>query len=218
MKQLAKSSLRTALQLLLFVVIGTGLLALTYELTREPIQASEERAKMKLISQIAPTSTYDNDIMQDTVLLAPDALLGNRDPVTGYRGYLKGAPTLFILSAIAPDGYAGKINLIIAIRQDGSLGGVRVVSHSETPGLGDYIDIAKNSWITIFKGHSLSALKNRDWQVKKDGGVFDSKAGATITPRAIVKAVHKALQYYELHRRELFVVPTADNATNSEHQ
>jgi len=209
MKRLAKASLRTAVQLLLFAIVGTGLLALTYELTREPILESEERAKMKLISQIAPAGTYDNEIIEDTIQLAQDELLGNRETLIGHRGYLRGDPAIVLLSAIAPDGYSGRIKLIIAIRQDGSLSGVRVVSHAETPGLGDYIDIAKNSWITIFNGQSLDNLKERDWQVKKDGGVFDSMAGATISPRAVVKAVHKALQYYEQHRSELFSAPTA---------
>ena len=109
-----------------------------------------------------------------------------------------------MLQVIAPDGYSGKINLIIAIHSDGRIGGVRVVSHKETPGLGDYIEIAKNNWITEFNDTSLDTHKDGDWKVKKDGGKFDYMAGATITPRAIVKAVHKALQYHAQHRDEMF--------------
>ncbi|MFZ5501995.1 MAG: electron transport complex subunit RsxG [Pseudomonadota bacterium] len=212
MKRLAKASLRTAVQLLLFAIVGTALLALTYELTRGPILQSEEHEKMKLISQIAPADSYDHDIMQDTQLLAPDELLGNREPVISYRGDLQNTPNIVILNAIAPDGYNGKINLIIAIRHDGSLSGVRVVSHSETPGLGDYIEIAKNNWITTFNNRSLNNPDSNNWKVKKDGGVFDSMAGATITPRAVVKAVHKALQYYAQHRKELLAPRAAANS------
>ncbi len=203
-RSMAKASMYTALNLLFFAVIGTALLAWIYQLTFDPIARSEENAKLKLITQIAPASAYDNDIIKDTTLLPADELLGNNEATLAYVGRLKGQPSIAILQSIAPDGYSGKINLIIAIHSDGRLGGVRVISHKETPGLGDYIEIAKNKWITGFDDLSLEQRKNSDWKVKKDGGTFDYMAGATITPRAVVKAVHKTLQYFSLHREELF--------------
>jgi electron transport complex protein RnfG len=203
-RTLAKASFHTALNLLFFALIGTALLALTYQLTRETIARSEENEKLKLIKQIAPAAAYDNDIMKDTAQLAPDELLGNDNATVAYRGRLKNLPSIAVLQAVAPDGYGGRINLIIAIHRDGRIGGVRVISHNETPGLGDYIEIAKNNWVTLFNDTSLESRKNSDWKVKKDGGTFDYMAGATVTPRAMVKAVHKALQYYALHRDELF--------------
>jgi electron transport complex protein RnfG len=203
-RTIAKASLITALNLLFFALIGTALLALTYDLTREPIVRSEENEKLKLITQIAPASTYDNNIMQDTVQLAADELLGTDDTTVAYLGRLKGQPAIAVLQAIAPDGYGGQIHLVIAIHRDGRIAGVRVVSDKETPGLGDYIEIAKSKWITGFNGASLESHRDDDWQVKKDGGRFDYMAGATITPRAVVKAVHKALQYYALHGEEIF--------------
>lgn len=207
-RSIAKASVITALNLLVFALIGTSLLALTYQFTHEPIARSEEQEKLKLITQIAPAETYDNDILKDTAELAADRLLGNDNTTVAYLGRLKGDPSVAVLQVIAPDGYSGKISLIVSIRSDGSnngkIGGVRVISHKETPGLGDYIEIAKNKWITVFDGKSLSAPKDSDWKVKKDGGQFDYMAGATITPRAVVKAVHKALQYYAQHRDEIF--------------
>jgi electron transport complex protein RnfG len=203
-RSVAKASVYTALNLLFFAVIGTGLLALTYDLTHDPIARSEENEKLKLITQIAPASTYDNDIMKDTVQLAADDLLGNDDTTVAYIGRLNGQPSIVVMQVIAPDGYGGKIHLVIAIHHDGRIAGVRVVSDNETPGLGDYIEIAKNQWITIFNGTSLANHKESDWQVKKDGGTFDYMAGATITPRAVIKAVHKALQYFAQHREALF--------------
>jgi H+/Na+-translocating ferredoxin:NAD+ oxidoreductase subunit G len=207
-RTIAKASVITALNLLFFALIGTALLALTYELTREPIASSEENEKLKLITQIAPVSVYDNDIMKDTRQLATDELLGNDDTTVAYLGRLKGRPSIAVIQAIAPDGYGGRIRLIVAIRSDGPgagrIGGVRVISHEETPGLGDYIEIAKNKWITVFNGTSLDSPKDSDWKVKKDGGAFDYMAGATITPRAVVKAVHKVLKYFARHRDELF--------------
>jgi electron transport complex protein RnfG len=203
-RTMAKASFITALNLLFFAVIGTSLLAITYQLTYEPIARSEEAEKLKLVSQIAPAETYDNDIIKDTAELAADRLLGNDDSTIAYRGRLKDQPSIAVLQVIAPDGYSGKISLIISIHSDGKVGGVRIISHRETPGLGDYIEIAKNKWISGFDGKSLTDPKDAEWKVKKDGGSFDYMAGATITPRAVVKAVHKALQYYEQHRDEMF--------------
>jgi len=203
-RTLAKASFHTALNLLFFALIGTALLALTYQLTRDTIARSVEREKLKLVVQIAPATAYDNDIMKDTALLAPDELLGNDDTTVAYRGRLNNKPSIAVLEATAPDGYGGRINLIIAIFRDGRIGGVRVISHNETPGLGDYIEIAKNKWVSVFNDTSLDNRRDSDWKVKKDGGLFDYMAGATVTPRAMVKAVHKALQYYALHRDELF--------------
>lgn len=202
---MTQASVYTALNLLFFALVGTALLALTYELTHETIARSEEIEKLKLIRQIAPAAAFDNDIIKDTVILAADALLGNDNETVAYRGRLKHKPAIAVLQASAPDGYSGKINLIIAIHHDGRIGGVRVISHRETPGLGDYIEIAKSNWITGFNDTSLESHKDGDWKVKKDGGKFDYMAGATVTPRAIVKAVHKALRYFALHRDELFV-------------
>ena len=207
-RTMAKASFYTASNLLLFAVVSTALLAWTYELTRETIARSIENEKLKLIAQIVPPATYDNDIMKDTAQLAADQWLGSAETTIVYRGRLNNQPSIAVLQAIAPDGYGGRINLIVAIHHDGRISGVRVVSHKETPGLGDYIEIAKNNWIAGFNGASLENRKSSEWKVKKDGGTFDYRAGATITPRAIVKAVRKALQYYAQHRDELFAENT----------
>jgi len=207
-RSVTKASTITALNLLFFTLIGTALLAITYQLTHDPIARSEEASKLKLITQIAPTSTYDNDIIKATTDLSADPLLGNDDTSIAYIGRLKDQPSIAVMQVIAPDGYNGKISLIISIHSDGPnagrVGGVRVVSHKETPGLGDYIEIAKNKWITVFDDKSLDDPKDDGWKVKKDGGQFDYMAGATITPRAVVKAVHKALQYFAQHHDEMF--------------
>ena len=203
-RTLAKASVHTALNLLFFALIGTAMLALTYNLTHETIAQSEEQEKLKLVSQVVPASAYDNDIMKDTAELAGDELLGTKEASTVYRGRLNGEPSIAVLQIVAPDGYSGKINLIVALQRDGRIGGVRVASHHETPGLGDYIEIAKSNWIAGFNDLTLDTRKDSEWKVKKDGGAFDYVAGATITPRAVVKAVHKALQYAAQHQDELF--------------
>lgn len=204
-KNLAKATVRTALNLLLFAVIGTAILAFTFSMTHDRIVKTEEEAKLKLIMQIVPHTLFDNDIIGDTVTVAASKQLGTDRPTTVYRARLQGKPSAVVLEAIAPDGYNGKISLIVAIREDATLSGVRVVSHKETPGLGDYIDFAKNRWISLFDGASHARYKENEWKVRKDGGQFDYMAGATISPRAIIKATHKALHYYEANHDKLFV-------------
>lgn len=206
---MAKAAFHTAMNVLFFTLLGTTLLALTYLQTKDSIAKSEQEEKLKLISQLVPRSQFDNDIVADTVTLPPDLLLGTTSPGLAYRARKDGEPVAVAMEVIAPDGYSGRIDLLVAILADGALAGVRVVTHKETPGLGDYIDIAKGDWITGFDGKALLPGKDGDWQVKKDGGQFDYMAGATITPRAVVKAVHHALQYYALHREMLFAAPVA---------
>jgi len=201
---MAKASLHTALNLLFFAIIGTSLLAVTYNLTADTIAKTVEAEKLKLITQMVPTTLFDNDIMKDTVQVQADELLGTDGATTAYRARLQNQPSAVILEAIAPDGYSGNIFMLVAIRENGEVAGVRVVSHKETPGLGDYIEIAKSDWIKVFDGKSLELYKDGDWKVRKDGGKFDHMAGATITPRAVVKAVHKTLKYFAQHRDTLF--------------
>jgi electron transport complex protein RnfG len=205
MKRIARSSLQTAVNLVFFAIIGTAILSATYHLTHDTIVATVEQAKLKLVSQLLPPGAYDNDIMQDIHTVAADAMLGTEEATQAHIARRDGQPVAVVLEAVAPDGYSGKIALIMAIHPDGSLGGVRVVNHNETPGLGDYIDIAKHDWIKTFDGRSRALFKDEMWKVRKDGGIFEHMAGATITPRAVIKAVNRALQYFEAHRDELFI-------------
>ena len=194
MKRIARSTLQTAINLVFFAAIGTAVLSSTFFLTHDEIVKSEEAEKLKLITQIVPPALFDNDIIQDSLTIATDPLLANNGDTVAYRARLKGVPSAVVIQANAPDGYSGTINLILAVRANGELTGVRVISHKETPGLGDYIELPKSPWIKGFDGKSRETYTDADWKVKKDGGKFDYVAGATVTPRAVVKAVNKALQ------------------------
>ena len=191
-----------------FAIAGTALLAATYLVTRPIIAETEKQAKLALIGQILPKELYDNDIIRDAAQLPPaKEELGSSDPAPVYRASKEGKPMAAVLEVTAPDGYSGRIRMIVAIKADGVVSGVRVVTHNETPGLGDYIDIAKNRWIRIFEGKSLSNHQDQDWKVKKDGGKFEHMAGATVTPRAVVKAVHKSLKYFTQNQDRIFSLP-----------
>lgn len=204
-----KHASKTAITLIAFAVVFTALLAYIFQVTKVPIEKSEAKARLALFRQIVPAAMHDNDILKDALTIAPNDLLGNTQPTIANRARVGGEPAAIILEAIAHDGYSGDIKLLIAIKYTGEISGVRVLTHKETPGLGDYIDIAKDDWIKLFDGELLTQISDNKlteetWKVKKDGGKFDFMAGATITPRAVVKAVHKALQYFEANKLALF--------------
>ena len=205
----AGMALRTAVILLIFVVAFTSLLAAAFLWTRPAIEAAAAEEKMKLIGEVLPRELYDNDVLKDSRQLAPSAVLGLDEASTAYLARKGGEVTALVFEAVAPDGYSGKIRLLLGVSADGTLLGVRVIQHKETPGLGDYIEPKKDRnkerpWIRQFDGLSLAAVADRDWRVRKDGGRFESVAGATVTPRAVIKAVHKALQYVAENHRQLF--------------
>lgn len=202
--QLAKYMLRTGVLLGAFAVAGTALIAVTYINTAERIAEQEREFLLRSIQQLIPPSQFDNDIYNDVITVTDPKLLGSRDPVPVYRARKDGKPVAVVMEPVAPDGYGGAIKLLVAIAHDGTVLGVRVVNHQETPGLGDAIEIAKSKWVTEFNGRSLANLDDKQWHVKKDGGAFDQFTGATITPRAVVKAVHNGLKYYNQHRDTLF--------------
>jgi electron transport complex protein RnfG len=203
MNEFAHNIKLTSLSLFGFSVVGAVLLAGTFQLTRPSIEKSERDAKIKLIAQVLPAGSYDSDLVKSARPLPADPLLGLRKPGEYYPATLAGKTSAVVLEAIAPDGYAGEIKLLVGIQPNGQLTGVRVTEHHETPGLGDYIDIAKSPWIHQFDGKSLDNPKPDDWKVKKDGGKFDYMTGATISPRAVVKAVKHALDYFAQHKAEL---------------
>ena len=200
MNQVLRHAFRTSAILLLFALIGTAMLAYTFRKTEPIIEESKRAGKLALINQVLPAHSYDNDLFEAYRELPADDLLGTRKPSGMWLATKAGQPVAVVLEAVAPEGYSGDIELLIGISADGTITGVRVSQHKETPGLGDYIELAKSKWILQFDGKSYSEGLDRQWKVKKDGGTFDSRAGATITPRAIVKAVREALKYFQLHR------------------
>jgi Na+-translocating ferredoxin:NAD+ oxidoreductase subunit G len=199
-----KHATKTSITLVVFALTFTLLMTIVYQVTKEPIAQSEAAARIALFHQVIDEDRYDNDVLKETVNIAPSPLLGNKNPTKASIARMGNEPIAIIMESIAHDGYSGQIKLLVAINVDGTISGVRVLTHTETPGLGDYIDIAKSKWIKLFDGESLSKTSDTNWAVKKDGGAFDYMAGATITPRAVIKAVHKTLQYFDENKATLF--------------
>jgi electron transport complex protein RnfG len=202
-----RNALHTGVILFVFALVGTAMLAFTHGRTEPIITRGQLAAKRALLSQVLPAALYDNDLLASQQSVPPDDLLGTRQPSALWLARRGNAFSGVVLEAVAPDGYSGDIALLIGIDANGSVTGVRVTAHRETPGLGDYIDRAKSAWIDQFAGKSLTNPEPKHWKVVKDGGAFDARAGATITPRAVVKAVKSALDYFARHRAAFAAPP-----------
>ncbi len=187
----------------LFAILGTAIVGITHESTAAKIADNEKMAKLRRLNQILPHDQYDNDLLNTTLVIAPDDRLGQRKASTVYIARQQTEISAMIFSVIAPKGYSGKIKMLVGINMDGSVAGVRIVSHKETPGLGDAIEIERSDWILGFNLRSLLNPDEKNWKVKRDGGYFDQFTGATITPRAVVRAVRLCLVYFNRHRQEL---------------
>lgn len=207
MNELLVSIRRNAIGLGLFAIITAGAIAVAQVSTHDQIEHNIRMAEAKALNEIVPADQYNNDLLTDVQpidarfnqqLLGP-LPAGSQIHIARQDGKI----TAFILPVFAPDGYTMEIGMLVGINVDGSIAGVRVVSHRETPGLGDRIELKKSNWILDFNGKSLGNPAEEQWAVRKDGGVFDQFTGATITPRAVTGAVKHALMFYELHKQQL---------------
>lgn len=197
------SVMKNALSLGLYAVLTVGLVAGTWVYTSPTIAEQVRAYEAKALMEILPPSTHDNQLIDSRMTLEPSPLLGSQDVKQAYVATRNGSVIAVIIPVTAPDGYSGCIELLMGIYRDGSIAGVRAVNHKETPGLGDKINTNVTDWIISFDGKSLESPTADSWAVKKDGGEFDQFAGATITPRAVVNAVYRALQYFEVNRNRL---------------
>ena len=204
---LVRHMIISAVLLGLFAIVGTAMVALIHDATAERIAANHREFLLKSLHILVPPEQHDNDLFTDVITVTNKELLGTHKPVRVYRARRNESPVAAIINAVAPDGYSGSIELLVAIRYDGTLAGVRVVKHKETPGLGDGIDASRSDWILAFNNRSLMVPEKKGWAVKRDGGIFDQFTGATISPRAIVNAVYRSLLYFDTHKDELFEMP-----------
>ena len=191
----------------LIALLTSGALALANQLTRPGVINAEKMDLQNTLTEVLPAGFADNDLLQDNVKVT-----GEDGAQTIFYRARKNGVIQGTVFKTASRGYAGDVVVLIGIDVKGTMLGARVVKHQETPGLGDKVDVAKSKWIHAFEGKSLGSPPPDKWAVKKDGGVFDQFAGATITPRAVVKAVKQGLQFYDAHRDEIL----ADKAARTE--
>lgn len=187
-----------------FGVLGAGLVGLSHEGTAERIARNEREALLDQLHVLVPPHYIDNNLLRDVIEVSAVEQLGT-DTTRVYRARMGDQAVAAVFSPVVTQGYSGPIQLIVAIRSDGSLAGARVLTHRETPGLGDKVEVERSSWILGFAGRSLNDPPPSGWKVKRDGGEFDQFTGATITPRAVVRGVKSALEYFAAHRDQLFL-------------
>lgn len=214
---LGQSISKNSIVLGVFAFVTAIALALTNLATQDRITKAERAAKQKALLEIVPADQLDNDLLQDTVRIPSSTheMLGVDADQPIYIARHQQQVVALIIPAIAHDGYSGDISIIVGVKRDLTLAGVRVIAHKETPGLGDKIELKKHQWILSFDGKSLQVPVISEWKVKKDGGVFDQFAGATITPRAVVKKIKEVLEFAQTHP-ELFDTPAPHTGDHHE--
>ncbi|CAK2436389.1 electron transport complex subunit RsxG [Vibrio splendidus] len=197
---------KNGLVLAIFACASTGLVAVTHYLTKDQIKQQEQAQLLSVLNQVIPHNLHDNELFSACTLVEAEDL-GTEQAMPAYIATLNGEPSAIAIEAIAPDGYNGAIKVIVGMKIDGTILGTRVLSHRETPGLGDKIDLRVSDWILSFAGKQVTESNLDRWKVRKDGGDFDQFTGATITPRAVVKSVKQAVQYVNQNNQALLAQP-----------
>lgn len=198
------SVIRSSLLLGIIALMGTALLAGVNALTHERIIEQEKLRVLQQLNEIVPVDSFNNDLLADRIEIQDEAFFRHPAPVTVYRARMDGKAVAIMMMLTAADGYNGDIRLLAGIDVHGTVLGIRVIAHKETPGLGDPIELERSDWILSFTQKSLNNPQLDGWNVKRDGGQFDQFTGATITPRAVVRATRRALQYFDANTQALF--------------
>lgn len=176
-----------------FTLITTAILSAVYWLTSPRIDQQVKARTEKLLLQVLPDTTFTNEIIDSCTLISDPP--GGLTSMQVYRAKSDDQPVALIVDAVTPNGYSGDIRFLVSLLSDNRIGGVRVLEHTETPGLGDKIELRIDDWILSFTGLSADSVYEPVWAVKKDGGQFDQFTGATITPRALVNGVQAAVKF-----------------------
>lgn len=205
------SVIKNGATLAAIAAICTALVATTYHLTQDRIAANEQAFLERKLAPVLSGISFEGSISESKrVIEAPHGLPGRDDAVI-YRVYGDGKPVAALFAVTAPDGYSGPIRILLGIDVDGVVTGLRILEHRETPGLGDKIEESKSDWVYQFDGKSLSNPGLEDWAIHRDGGAFDQLSGASVTPRAVVKAVRETLLYFDANREQIFTMDESDN-------
>ncbi|MFO1408528.1 MAG: RnfABCDGE type electron transport complex subunit G [Steroidobacteraceae bacterium] len=178
------------------------------------IAAHEHAARVARLASVLGATRFDNDVLDDVIEVRDPERLGTDRPMPVYRARLGGRPVAALIEVIAPGGYGGSMRLLVAVRPDGRLIGVRVVAHHETPGVGDGIEPGHSDWLARFVDRALGDPPVGRWGVRRDGGDFDQYTGATVTSRAVVGAVRDALGWYDANRTVVFTAPPAPGGSD----
>ena len=200
-------TLRALLSISLIAVTAAVLVTGSHEISRERIEENRRERLLRTLHEVLDPASHDNELTSSRRSVLDLELLGSAEPVDVFIATQSGRPVAALFSSIAPRGYNGPIRLLVGVTAEGTVSGVRVTDHNETPGLGDAVDIGKSDWVLGFEGASLTSPPPANWAVEQDNGSFDALTGATVTPRAVVDGVRRTLLYFERNKQELFSEP-----------
>ena len=205
------SVIKSGLTLATIGAICAALVSTTFVLTHDRIAANEQAWLEQSLTPALAGLFFEGGVSESMLIIpAPHDLPGSDDVIV-YRVYAEQQPVAALLAVTARDGYAGPIRVLIGIEYDGTVTGVRILEHRETPGLGDRIVSSRSDWVFQFDGHSLGDPAAKGWAIKRDGGQFDQLSGASVTPRAVVTALRETLIYFDAHREDLFAAPVTED-------
>jgi len=202
---------RSGVTLAVIAAICTTLVAMTYRLTAERIVANEQAWLERSLQPALSGLFYDSGVTESKIIVPPPHELPGTEAAIIYRVYAEGAPVAALFVISARDGYAGPIRILVGIDTVGVVTGVHVLEHRETPGLGDRVESTKSDWVKQFNGRSLLDPAPAGWAIRGDGGQFDQLTGASVTPRAIIKATKETLLYFGAHGEEIFAADISEN-------
>jgi electron transport complex protein RnfG len=201
---------RSGLTLAAIAAICAALVATSFQLTRHRIAANQQAMLEQSLAPALAGLKFDGKVSESRVVLAPPHGLPGSDDAIVYRVYAGGAPLAALFAVTARDGYAGPIRILVGVSYEGVVTGIRILEHRETPGLGDRIESSRSDWVYQFGGHSLGDPVVGRWKLQTDGGDFDQLSGASVTPRAVLKAIRETLVYFSTHREELFAMSSSE--------
>lgn len=199
--------IKGGITLALIGAICAAMVATTFMLTRDRIAMNEREWLESSLEPALGNVKFDGGVTDSMLVIrAPHQLPGPDDAII-YRVYANDKPAAALFAVTARDGYAGAIRILLGVEFDGSVTGLRILQHRETPGLGDRIVSSRSDWVFQFDGHSLGDPDVDAWMIKRDGGQFDQLSGASVTPRAVITAVRETMIYFAAHRDEIFSAP-----------
>ena len=209
----AAGILRSGITLAAIATVCTALVAATWYFTADRIAANKKALLEQSLQPALANTFYDSSVSESRLVLGPPHGLPGSEAAIIYRVYSANEPVAALFVVSARDGFAGPIRILLGVNYNGVVTGVRILEHRETPGFGDKIDPRKSDWVQQFASRSLQDPVAAHWKIQSDGGDFDQLTGASVTPRAVIKAIRDTLLYFEAHRDEIFAAAATEEAT-----
>jgi electron transport complex protein RnfG len=211
--KLAGSMLKSGVTLAVIAAICTALVAATFHLTKDRIAANDKALLEQSLQPALSDTFYEGGVSESRLVIPPPHDLPGSNAAIIYRVYAQDEPVAALFVVTARDGFSGPIQILLGVNFDGDVTGLRILKHRETPGLGDKIESKRSDWVHQFAGRSLRDPLLAQWSIQRDGGAFDALTGASVTPRAVVKAMRDTLIYFDAHRDEIFAAAATEETS-----